>query len=236
MIHIRAVSKRYGAVVALDGVSLDVRAGERVAFVGANGSGKTTLLRCLLGLARFEGQITVDGRDVCREPEEALRSVAYIPQIAPPLDAPVREVVQAYAALRGKTVSDVASRAERLGLDLFASKDKRFRDLSGGMRQKLLAALALAAEVPVLVCDEPTASLDGEARLEFIRQLEERPSGSIVLLCSHRTEEVRALVDRVVELCEGRIRRDASLDETQRAQRAFRVEVAPRPSAEKAVS
>ena len=212
MIQIACVSKQYGKVRALDSVSLEIRAGERVAFVGTNGSGKTTLLRCLLGLVRFEGKITVAGSDVSREPEAALRSVAYIPQIAPPLDAPVRDVVQAYAALRDKTIRDVARRSARLGLDLDACAAKRFRDLSGGMKQKVLAALALSADAPVLVCDEPTASLDGEARAAFVQELDARPPGSIVLLCSHRVEEVRALVDRVVELADGKVRRDETLE------------------------
>lgn len=212
MIQIACVSKHYGAVRALDSVSLEIRAGERVAFVGTNGSGKTTLLRCLLGLIRFEGKITVAGSDVSREPEAALRSVAYIPQVSPPLDAPVRDVVQAYAALRGKTLQEVSRLSARLGLDLEASAGKRFRDLSGGMKQKLLAALALSVQAPVLVCDEPTASLDGDARAAFVQELDARPPGSIVLLCSHRVEEVRALVDRVVELADGKVRRDQALE------------------------
>jgi len=228
MIHVAQVSKTYGAVRALDSVSLEIRTGERVAFVGANGSGKTTLLRCLLGLIRFDGRITIAGSNVAREPEIALRSVAYVPQIAPPLDAPVREVVETCARLRGRSPADVALRARRLGLDLEASSRKRFRDLSGGMKQKLLAAIALAAEAPVLVCDEPTANLDGEARAEFVRQLDERPRSGIVLLCSHRIEEVRVLVDRVVELSEGTVRHDATVDEMWSRLRAFRVEVAVR--------
>jgi ABC-type multidrug transport system ATPase subunit len=213
MIQVAHVSKCYGAVRALDAVSLDIRAGERVAFVGANGSGKTTLLRCLLGLIRFEGKITIAGADVSGEPEVALRSVAYVPQIAPPLDAPVREVVEAYMRLRERPLDEVAARARALGLDLEASARKRFRDLSGGMKQKLLAALALSAEAPVLVCDEPTANLDGHARAEFMRQLDARPKGGVVILCSHRVEEVRVLVDRVVELSEGRIFKDAPFEE-----------------------
>jgi ABC-2 type transport system ATP-binding protein len=235
MIHVAQVSKAYGGVRALNSVSLEIGAGERVAFVGTNGSGKTTLLRCLLGLVRFEGKITVAGSDVSREPEVALRSVAYVPQIAPPLDSPVRDVVAAYAALRGKRPEDVARRAARLGLELSESSSKRFRDLSGGMKQKLLAAMALAAEAPVLVCDEPTANLDGEARAEFLRQLDERPRTGIVLLCSHRIEEVRLIVDRVVELDEGKVLRDASVEETLQGLRVFRVDIAVRPGAERAV-
>src|SRR5439155_7747950 len=119
------VRKQFGPVVALDGVTFGIAPGERVGFVGANGSGKTTLLRALLGLVRFEGRVTIGGSDVSREPEIALRSVAYIPQIAPPIDAPVGEVVRAHAALRGENEGDVFTRARRLGLDVGASRGKR---------------------------------------------------------------------------------------------------------------
>lgn len=226
MITIAQVKKSFDAVTALDGVSLGIEAGERVAFVGANGSGKTTLLRAMLGLLRFDGKITIAGSDVSREPEVAMRSVAYIPQIAPPIDAPVSEVVRACAALRGSRVEAIAERADRLGLSVGSVAKKRFRDLSGGMKQKLLAAIALAAETPILVCDEPTANLDGPARAAFFAELELRPATGIVVLCSHRIEEVRQIVGRVVELGEGKVVRDASLTELLRDLRAFRVEVA----------
>lgn len=226
MITMARITKRFGRVTALDDVTLSIRSGEKVAFVGANGSGKTTLLRALLGLVRFEGRITVGGADVAREPEVALRSVAYIPQIAPPIEAPVAEVVRAASALRGMAEERTWSRAAHLGLDVGLARGKRFRDLSGGMKQKLLAAMALAAEAPVLVCDEPTANLDGKARGAFFELLAERPQGGIVVLCSHRVEEVRALVDRVVELSEGRVARDVPVAEVLADLRAFRIEVA----------
>lgn len=229
MIQIAAVSKRYGEVRALERVSLTLQPGERVGFIGANGSGKTTLLRCLLGLLRFEGKITVAGADVAREPELALRSVAYIPQVAPPIEAPVSEVVRAYVGLRGKREADAALRAGRLGLDLGAVAGKRFRDLSGGMKQKLLAALALTAEAPILVADEPTANLDGEARAAFFDELDQRPSSSIVVLCSHRLEEVTKLVGRVVELGDGRVVADGPLDKVLRELPVVCVEISLRP-------
>jgi ABC-type multidrug transport system ATPase subunit len=231
MITIAHVRKAFGPVVALDGVSLELGAGESVAFVGANGSGKTTLLRALLGLLRFEGRICIGGVDVAREPEVALRCVAYIPQIAPPIDAPVEEVVRAHAAIRGMRDDETATRAQRLGLDLGACRRKKFRELSGGMKQKLLAAMALASGAPVLVCDEPTANLDGEARASFCAQLAERPASGLLVLCSHRAEEVRQLVRRVVELDGGRVVRDgptAGLLAGPAAQSATASEARPR--------
>jgi ABC-type multidrug transport system ATPase subunit len=215
------LQKTFGPVVALDGVTLEIAAGERVAFVGTNGSGKTTLLRALLGLVRVSGRVTIDGTDVAREPEIALRSLAYIPQIAPPIEAPVAEVVRAHAALRQIPVDATWARAERLGLAVASSRAKRFRDLSGGMKQKLLAAMALATEAPILVCDEPTANLDGDARATFFAELAERPPGTTTILCSHRNEEVRALVDRVIEMDSGRVVRDAKAAKGARAEGAW---------------
>lgn len=224
MITVLSVRKRFGAVTALDGVTLSIVAGERVAFVGTNGSGKTTLLRALLGLVRVEGRVTIGNVDVAREPEVALRTAAYIPQIAPPVDAPVSELVRAQAAIRGTDVDAVWARAKRLGLQADAARSKRFRDLSGGMKQKLLAAMALATEAPILVCDEPTANLDGDARASFFEQLEERPDTSIVVLCSHRIEEVRQMVGRVVELADGKVVRDGTAQEFLRDVEPTRLE------------
>lgn len=225
MISIQNVSKTFGAVQALDAVSLELPPGSRVALVGTNGSGKTTLLRAMCGLLRVEGRITVFGADVGKEPELALKSLASMPQIAPPLDAPVAELVRAFCVLRNREPSVVAQRARRLGLELEAVARTRVRDLSGGMKQKLLAALALTAEAPVLVCDEPTANLDPAARRVFFEEVLARPTSSILVLCSHRVDEVKHLVDRVVQLDEGRVVSDASLSQTLARLQGFRVDL-----------
>src|SRR4051812_8600440 len=120
MIRVREVSKRFGRVTALDCVSIELSRGERVAIVGSNGSGKTTLLRAIVGLIAVQGTIEIDGLDVGRSPQRALVKVAYAPQIAPPLEAPVAELVRLHAALRAVSRSAIAARADRLGLDLRA--------------------------------------------------------------------------------------------------------------------
>ena len=225
MIEISHVGKAFGRVVALRDVCLSIEAGERVAFVGSNGSGKTTLLRSMLGLLRVDGRVLIAGTDVAVSPEVALKSVAYMPQIAPPLEAPVREVVAALCRLRDTKPKAVVERALRLGLALDEVAKVRFRDLSGGTKQKLLGALALAAEAPILVCDEPTANLDAQARAAFFAELDARPKHHVTVLCSHRIDEVRQLVDRVVELREGRVERDATVEELLADRQRFRIEV-----------
>lgn len=225
MISIQNVSKRFGAVQALEAVSLELPPGSRVALVGTNGSGKTTLLRAMCGLLRVEGRITLYGSDVATEPQVALRSLSSMPQIAPPLDAPVVELVRAFCVLRNRNPVAVAARAKRLGLDLETVARTRVRDLSGGMKQKLLAALALTAEAPVLVCDEPTANLDPAARRVFFEEVLARPTNSILVLCSHRVDEVQHLVERVVQLDEGRVVADATLSQTLARMRGFRVDL-----------
>jgi ABC-2 type transport system ATP-binding protein len=211
MIHIEHVRKAYGKLTAVDDVSLAIGRGERVGFVGANGSGKTTLLRALVGLLRVEGKISIDGHDVARTPERALGCVSYMPQIAPPIETPVRDLVRAHASLRGLRVDTVERLLALLGVELAAIARKRFRDLSGGTKQKVLAALSLATAAPVLICDEPTANLDAPARAAFFREVDRRDAAGVLILCSHRVEEIRHLVDRVIELRDGRVHADVRL-------------------------
>jgi ABC-2 type transport system ATP-binding protein len=208
VIEIEGVSKRFGELVALSDVSLSIAPGERLAFVGPNGSGKTTLLRALLGLVRTTGRIIIDGVDVAKDPARALEKVAYIPQVSPPVEAPVRDVVRAIAELRAIDPRRIADRAEALGLSLERCAATRFAHLSGGMKQKLLAALALSAETPIVVCDEPTATLDAEARRVFFDEIKRGPPQRVVILCSHRSDELSSVADRIVEFREGRIERD----------------------------
>lgn len=204
-VEVRGLGKRFRRVVALHEVSLQLSAGSRTALIGPNGSGKSTLVRALLGLLEVDGELCFDGMPRRGGGRELASRIAYVPQIAPRLAAPVRDVVRAAAGLRGRSWSAVAAVAADLRLDLDALATRPFRVLSGGQRQKVLAALALASGAELMLFDEPTASMDPASRNEFFRLVEQLPGACTVLLCSHRLDEIRRLVDRVVVLDEGRI-------------------------------
>jgi ABC-type multidrug transport system ATPase subunit len=206
-IELRKVTKRFARTTALAGVDLTIARGARVALLGPNGSGKTTLTRAIMGLVRVEGEIRIDDRALVDRMAIASR-LAYVPQLAPQMAASVGEVVRVVCDLRGLRTAAVAMIAEELGLDLDATRTRALRNLSGGMRQKLLLALALATPAELLVLDEPTASLDVAARARFLARFAALDPGTTVVLCSHRLDELRTLVDHVVALEEGRITHD----------------------------
>lgn len=211
------VRKRYGDCVALDGVSFELAVGERVALLGPNGSGKSTLNRALMGLLRYEGEIRIDGVSPSSDRLDSARRVAYVPQVAPALAASVRETVRALTRLRGVDSADVAALASRLSLDLESVADRPVRGLSGGMKQKLLLALALSAQASLLILDEPTGSLDAETRERFFPLLERSAPDATVLLCSHRMSDIEGRVRRVLELGDGRLLYDGAPHPRRRA-------------------
>jgi len=207
-IEARGVGKRFGHVRALRDVDFALPAGSRVALVGPNGSGKSTLNRCLMGLLACEGQARIDGRCPFRERVDVAQRMAYVPQIAPQLAAPVDEVVGAIARVRGLAREEVVRVAGQLDLDLAPIGRRPFRSLSGGTRQKLLLALAFASRASLLILDEPTGSLDARARERFFALFEGVAPETTLLLCSHRLDEIRPLVDHVLLLEDGRLAYD----------------------------
>ena len=204
---LKHVGKRFGTTAALVDVDLTIARGAKVALLGPNGSGKTTLTRALMGLIAADGEILIDGRPLTDRLQIAAR-LAYVPQIAPQMAATVAELVGAIGELRGFPRAAVATIAADLGLDLDQVGRRAMRALSGGMRQKLLLALALASRPELLILDEPTASLDATARARFFDHFARVAADATVILCSHRLDELRALVDHVVVLAEGRVVHD----------------------------
>lgn len=226
MIQARSVTKRFGKLEALAGLSLSVEPGERIALIGHNGSGKTTLMRCLLGLYACEGDLKVLGLDPRSDRQQVLAEVGFVPQQAPGIRAPVGEYLRALNRLCGVEKSAVKRITDELGLDLSAIESKAFHALSGGMKQKLLISVALARRPRLLIMDEPAANLDPVARAAFFQALWRVGQDSTVILSSHRVDEVSELVTRLVELDSGRVVLDdvVSVDHA-RSQRQLRVEI-----------
>ena len=220
MIQFKNVVKNFRRARVLDGISLDIGLGERVALIGSNGAGKTTLIRCLLGEYTHDGEVTINGLDPRGNRTVVLGAIGFVPQLPPPLKMPVGQLIDFSAALCNTDPQRIHEIAKRLGLDVGSILSRQFVRLSGGMKQKLLIAIALGRAAKVLVMDEPAANLDPEARKIFFDLLAERQNDATMLISSHRLDEVSALVNRVVEMDMGkvvlddRVADDVSLSDT----------------------
>jgi ABC-2 type transport system ATP-binding protein len=205
MIRFQNVAKTFRRARVLDGIDLEIGLGERVALIGSNGAGKTTLIRCLLGEYTHDGLVTIDGLDPRSNRTAVLGAIGFVPQLPPPLKMPVGQLIDFSASLCGTDPKRIHELARRLGLDVDGVASRQFVRLSGGMKQKLLIAIALGRDAKVLVMDEPAANLDPEARKIFFELLAERQDNTTMIISSHRLNEVSTLVNRVVELDLGKV-------------------------------
>lgn len=204
-LSIQNVAKRYGKVTALEDVSFEAQAGEAIALWGANGAGKTTLIKALLGLVEVQGVIRVAGHDVRRAGKTARRQIGYVPQDVAFYEQSVAAALVYFARLKSAPLERVPALLARLGLDGHARK--MVSALSGGLRQRLALAVALLADPPVLLLDEPTANLDAQAQRDYLALLASlcKQEKKTILFASHRLEEVELLAQRVVVLEHGRV-------------------------------
>jgi heme ABC exporter ATP-binding subunit CcmA len=211
IVRVTDVRKVFGFVPVLDGVSLDVRAGEAVALLGANGAGKTTLLKILATLVRpTRGTATVAGHDVARAPEAVRRVIGVVAHGAWVYDdLTARENLRFWATLGGlhAGADDVAAALAGVGLERAA--DARVRTFSAGMKRRLALARVMLSRPRVLLLDEPFAGLDQRAKKWLEGYLETfKSGGGALLMVTHSFGRELGVADRLAILAGGRIALD----------------------------
>ena len=207
-IQIDRVVKRYGGFTALAGVSLQIEQGEFFGLLGPNGAGKTTLISILAGLnIATSGSTAVMGHDVVRGYRGARRALGVVPQelVFDPFFT-VREALTIQSGYFGLRNNEAWINELLHCLDLTEKADTNMRQLSGGMKRRVLIGQALVHKPPVIVLDEPTAGVDVELRQslwQFIRRLNQ--DGHTIVLTTHYLEEAEALCGRIAMLKRGEI-------------------------------
>jgi ABC-2 type transport system ATP-binding protein len=211
-ISFQSVSKSYstprGSFKALDGVSFDIEEGEFFGLLGPNGAGKTTLISILAGLVRASsGSVVVRGNDVQKQYAQARRQLGVVPQelVFDPFFT-VREALRIQSGYFGVKNNDAWIDELLSSLGLADKATSNMRQLSGGMKRRVLVAQALVHRPPVIVLDEPTAGVDVELRQtlwQFIARLNRE--GHTVLLTTHYLEEAEALCSRIAMLKAGKV-------------------------------
>jgi len=215
MIKIKNLTKKFGKTPVLDSINLTVNKGERIALIGPNGAGKTTLIRIILGQYLFSGELAVFDKNPRHHRVEVLDRIGYVPQLPPPIQMNVGELVKFSASIsRKSSVGAIYQKTEELGLDIGKNLKKPFQKLSGGMKQKLLIALALARQPDILIMDEPAANLDPQGRQAFFLQLIRSMEKTTMLLSSHRIDEIINLINRIVEMDYGKVVHDERIDQS----------------------
>jgi len=203
------VSKRYGSISALEGLTLDIRAGEVFGLLGPNGSGKTTFIRLLAGyLLPSAGSLQVAGYDVISDSLTVRRRIGYVPEAAPLYrDMRVGEFLAFMARLRGVPERNLKGAVERIVDQLALSDvvDKPTRALSRGYRQRTALAQALIHDPDILILDEPTNGLDPRQIIEMRQLIRSLAGRHTVLMSSHILNEVEKTCDRVAVLLNGRL-------------------------------
>jgi ABC-2 type transport system ATP-binding protein len=224
MIEVSELTKDYGTVVAVRGVSFSVGKGEIVGFLGPNGAGKSTTLRVLAGfLGATSGRVRIAGHDIAEAPLAARRCLGYMPESAPLYtEMRVHEYLTFRARLkevaRGRRVSAVGSAMERAGVAHMAGTV--IGHLSKGYRQRVALADALVSNPPLLILDEPTAGLDPNQIREVRALVKDLGSDRTVLLSTHILSEVEATCERAIVIDRGLLVAEGTIEELRARQKS----------------
>jgi len=216
-IEVRGLTKHFGAVLALDGLDLDVPQGSIFGLLGPNGAGKTTTIRILTGLARpTSGSASVAGIDVGMDQPELRRRLGYLDQ-DPRFYSWMkgRELLELVGRLHGLAGSELRARVqemlERTGLS--AAANRRIGGYSGGMRQRLGIAQALLHRPQLLFLDEPVSSLDPEGRRDLLALIADLRGEATVVFSTHVLSDVERICDRIAILDRGRLATEGPLEQ-----------------------
>ncbi len=232
MIRADSLSKHYGAIRAVDGISFDIEPGEIVGLLGPNGAGKTTTMRMCAGyLAPTSGRVEVHGFDLQTQTLAARKTFGYLPEGAPLwgemsprtfLDF-IADIRELHGAQRDERIAEVAGL-----LQLHSVIDQRIETLSKGYRRRVGLAQAILHDPPVLLLDEPTDGLDPNQKHEVRQLIRGMSSDKIVVISTHILEEVESVCSRAIIVAAGRIVADdtpaalASRSDSGRLDRVFR--------------
>jgi len=211
MIETRELTKIYeDGTVGVIGLNINVSPGEIFVMLGANGAGKTTTINLLLGFIEpTSGTALINGIDVFKNPIDAKRYVAYVPEVVELYrNLTVRQNMDFFAKLGGKgnlKDKDYAEALERVGLSGGLLRT-RAKNLSKGMKQRVVLAMAIIKDAPAMIMDEPTVGLDPQGASEFLQILRQlRDEGKAILMSSHDIFRAKQVADRVGILVRGRL-------------------------------
>lgn len=209
MIEVTNLTKKYGDHIAVDHLSFRVEKGQIYGFLGPNGAGKSTTMNIITGyLAATEGSVTIDGKDVQKDPEEAKRSIGYLPEL-PPLyvDMTVGEYLQFVAELkkvpkkeREQQIAEVMEMTQITDM-----KERLIKNLSKGYRQRVGLAQAILGYPQVIILDEPTVGLDPKQIIEIRDLIRKLGENHTVILSSHILSEVSAVCDHIMIIAHGKL-------------------------------
>jgi ABC-2 type transport system ATP-binding protein len=212
VVQAKNITKYFLKTKVLNSVNIEIQEGERVAMMGPNGAGKTTFVRALLGFYHIDsGQIKVKGLDPIKERVDVLRHISFIPQLPPPIRLRVDELVNYVSKSQNIPKMNIYQESQRMELDLKDHESKPFFKLSGGMKQKLLIAIALSRRSDLLIFDEPTANLDPKGRENFYHLLDELDESISTIFITHRIDEIISLVNRKIYMDLGRVVEDEKI-------------------------
>jgi ABC-2 type transport system ATP-binding protein len=216
MIEVSGLSKSYGPIHALHGISFSVKKGEVVGFLGPNGAGKSTTMKIITGsMAPSSGSAKVAGFDVFEDPIEVKKRIGYLPENPPVYgDMNIESYLTFVARLKGVEKSKVKSQVEKAieKTDLGSVRRRLIQNLSKGYRQRVGIAQALVSDPEILILDEPTSGLDPRQVAEVRSLIQELKGEHTIILSTHILPEVQAMCERIIIINRGRIVAEDSLE------------------------